>query len=318
MSGYVPNVGEKEDLKAQLATNAIQLMLYKNFVIPDGNTITDTLTELIVQGGYAQKQLLPVVGEDALAANKWFLSLNSAGKAQAQYSNAVLQWIMDAANVASGETVQGVAGYCWVLPFDQGANPNLAGPEQLRIGQVIKGVSSGATGIITGIMVQSGTWANGDAAGYLNIMTKTGTFEDDENLTIIGCVATVSVANGGTGYAVGDIIKPIQTGGRNAKLVVATVNGGVVTSLLVVYGGDGYTVATPLTTAKVTGGGDNALTIGVATLAAAVYAVANTGTINGGDAHKRLLFVEPMTTPTLINTPGQPFNCTPILTCASG
>ena len=310
MPGYVPNVGEKEDLKAQLLTNAIQLILYKNFIIPDGNTVFDTLTEMVIQGGYARKELAPVVVEDALTAAKWFLSLNSAGKAQAQYNDVALQWIMDSTNVAAGETVQGVAGFCWILPFKSGA-------KEIRVGDIVKG-AAGATGIVTGVMVQTGTWAAGTAKGFLNIMTKTGTFVDGEVITVQGAVATVDVITAGTGYALGDIIQITQSGGQRVKLCVTAVGGGgSVTSLAVVEGGTGYALADNLPTTHLTGSGNNALTVDIETLATATYALADTGTTFAGDAHARLLFVEPMTTPTLVATVGQPFNCTPIITMAT-
>jgi hypothetical protein len=316
MAGYVPNVGEKEDLKAQLAINAIQLMLYKNFVIPDGNTIIDTLTEMIIQGGYACKELLPVVVEDALTAAKWFLTLNSAGKAQAQYANAALQWIMDAANVASGETVQGVAGFCWIMPFDAGGGAQASGrAREIKVGDVIYGSTSHATGIVTGVMLQSGTWAGGDAAGYLNIMTKTGTFQDNEEITIMGAINATSLGTGGASYAVGDLFKVNQAGASGAVGVVLTVNAGAVLTFGIINPGQGYTVADGKTTTKITGSGNDALTVDVDSLATTKYAETNTGAT--ADAHKRLLFVEPMTTPTLVNTVGQPFNCTPILTVST-
>jgi hypothetical protein len=318
MSAYVPNVGEKEDLKAKLATNAIQLVLYKNLVIPDGNTIFDTLEEMPTGGGrgYAPMELSPVVVEDVLTASKWFLSLNSSGKAQAQYHNAALQWVMTAADVADGNTVQGVAGFCWVLPFDAGGGVDVSGKtRQIKVGDFIYGSTSHATGIVTGVMLQSGSWTAGTAAGYLNIMTKTGTFQDNEEITIQGAIATGAVVAGGTGYAVGDIITVTQAGAAGAKIVVLTVNTGAVVTFAVVNGGQGYSVASALPTVKVTGSGNNDFTFTISTLATTKYAETNTGAI--GDAHKRLLFLEPMTTPTVVNTVGQPFNCTPVITVST-
>lgn len=317
MSGYVPNVGEKEDLKAQLAMNAVQLILYKNFVIPDGNTIMDTLNELTIQGGYAPKELKPVLVEDALAADKWFITLNSAGKAQAQYHNAVLQWLMDAANVASGETVQGVAGFCWIMPFDVGGGAAASGrAREIKVGDIIKGGTSNATGVVTGVMLQSGSWAAGTAAGYLNIMTKTGTFQDNEEIHISGAINATSLGTAaGTGYAVGDLFQVNEAGASGGIGVVLTVNAGAVLTFKIINPGQGYTVANNKTTTKITGAGDDALTVDVDSLATTKFAETNTGAT--GDAHKRLLFVEPMATPTLVNTVGQPFNCTPIITCTT-
>jgi hypothetical protein len=305
MSLYVPNVGEKESLKAILAMNAVQLILYGNLVIPDGNTTIDTLTELLTGAGrgYAPMELAPVVVEDVLTAAKWFLSLNANGKAQAQYNDVALQWTMTAVDVADVHTVQGAAGYCWVLPFKTGA-------KEIRVGDIVKG-AAGATGIVTGVMLQSGSWG-GTAVGYLNIMTKTGTFVADEVITVKGAIATVDVIAGGTGYAVGDIVTITQAGGSRAKIVVLTVNAGVVLTVGVIDGGQGYALADALPTTHLTGSGNDGLTLDIETLATTTYA-----NVVGGDAQKRLLFLEPIATPTLVNTVGQPFTCTPIVTMST-
>lgn len=306
---YIPNVGEKEGLKAQLQLNAVQLMLYKNFVIPDGNTTIDTLEEMPTGGGrgYAPVELAPKVVEDALTSGAWFVNTNTSGKGQGQYGATPLQWIMTAQEVTDANTVQGVAGFCWILPFVAGSIP-------VKVGDVLKGLTSGAKAIVTGVMVQSGSWALGTAAGYLNVMTKTGTFQNDENLRLAGTIATLQINNGGSGYAVGDTVQPDQAGAEGAKIVVAAIGAaGVVTALVLVEGGIGFTVAAGLATEALSGGGAS-LTIDVLTLSAVVMAVSNTGTVNAGDADKRLLFIEAQTTPTLVNAVGLPFNCTPIRT----
>lgn len=322
MSAYVPNVGEKEDLKAKLATNAIQLILYNNLAFPDGNTIMDTLTEMNTGGGrgYAPIELVPTVVEDALTALKWFLSLNSAGKAQAQYHNAALQWVMTAADVADGATVQGVAGYCWVLPFDAGGGAWASGrAREIKVGDIIYGSTSHATGIVTGVMLQgTGTWAAGTASGYLNIMTKTGTFVDNEEITIYGAINATSLGatgSGGSGYAVGDLFKINQAGASGAVGVVLTLSTTAVATFAIINPGQGYTVANNKTTTKITGSGDDLFCVDVDSVATTKFAETNTGAT--ADAHKRLLFLEPMTTPTVVNTVGQPFNCTPVITVST-
>jgi hypothetical protein len=194
MSVYIPNIGEKEAIKAILITEAIILGLFKNQIQADGNTIFDTLEELPSGGGrgYAAKELPNAIVEGAAVADKWAVSLNSSGKAEAQYSNAPQEWIFQDPDVADGNTVYGVFGYVQVLPFDGGVT-------EIRVGDTVVGHTSAAQGVVTGIAVTYGTWAGGTAAGFAYIKTKTGTFQNDEELWV---GAKVAVSNtGSTGDA---------------------------------------------------------------------------------------------------------------------
>lgn len=184
---YVPNIGEKEMLKAFLLQKAMVLGLYKNQVIPDGNTIFDTLEELTASGGrgYARKELSNDLVENALATNKWYVYTNATGKAEGAYHNGALSWTFNEVDVADGITVYGVFAFCQIIPFDGGSN-------EIKVGDVVTGHTSGATGVVTGISLQSGSWAGGDAAGYLDIKTKTGTFQNDEELWVNGAKAALS------------------------------------------------------------------------------------------------------------------------------
>ncbi len=282
---YVPNSGEKEALKALLLTKGMVLGLYKNQVQPDGNTIFDTLEELTAGGGrsYARKELSNAIVENALAADKWFVSINALGRAEGTYHNAVLSWVFNDVDVADGHTAYGVFAFSWVLPFDAGA-------KEIKVGDVVKGATSGATGIVTGVCVQSGTWAAGTAAGYLDIMTKTGTFVNDENILVSGEAGTLNATPtaGGTGYALGDLVE-ISTGGAGARVVVTAAAAGVVSSVHLATGGKDYTTGTGKATTKITGAGNDDLTVNIEALASAAYAVTNTGVT--ADAHKRLLAV---------------------------
>lgn len=309
---YVPNIGEKEALKALLLTKATVLGLYKNQIIPDGNTIFDTLTEMPTGGGrgYVRKELTNVIKEDALAADKWFVSTNAQGRAEGAYHNAPLAWAFNGFDVADVSTVYGVFAFSWVLPFDAGA-------KEIKVGDTIKGATSGATGIVTGVCVQSGTWAAGTAAGYLDIMTKTGTFQNDENILVSGEVGTLNATPtaGGTGYALGDLVE-ISTGGKNARVVVTAAAGGVVSSVHLAAGGSGYTTGAGKATTKITGAGNNDLTVNITALAAAAYAVTNTGVT--ADAHKRLLGVWAFASGQVITQDGQSITWDHKLALASG
>lgn len=300
VSVYVPNEGEKEALRALLKSKALTLFLYKASVIGEGSTVFSTLTEWTTGGGrnYARKDLAIDLVEDAVAANKWFLTTNALGRAEGQYSNAALSWTFNAFDVADAASVHGVGAFCWVLPFDAGAI-------EIKVGDKVKGATSGATGIVTAVCVLSGTWAGGNAAGYLDIMTKSVTaFQNDENITIFGAINATSLGNAaGTGYAVGDMFNIIEAGASGGKGIVLTVNAGAVLTFAIIAPGTGYTVANNKTTTKIGGAGDDALTIDVDSLATTVYAVTNTGVT--ADAHKRLMAIWPFSTPLEIASDGQ-------------
>ncbi len=59
------------------------------------------------------------------------------------------------------------------------------GTAEVAVGDTITGATGGATAIVDSIILSSGTWAGGDAAGTLNIHTQSGTFES-ENLNVDG------------------------------------------------------------------------------------------------------------------------------------
>lgn len=301
---YVPNVGEIEALKAILLTEAMVMGLYKVAIIPDGNTTVLTLTEMPTGGGraYAQKELTNAIVEDALAADKWFLYTNALGKGEGAYHNGVLSWVLNAFDLADANTVFGVFAYTWVLPFKEGA-------KEIKVGDTVQ-ATSGATGIVTGVCVQSGTWAAGTAAGYLNIKTKTGTFTDSENLWIKGEIATLvaSPTAAGDVYSVGDTFKIVQTGAQEGVGFVLSLTGGDNSPVATIgvnpgHGGRNYTTGAGKATAKLNGGGNDALTVEIASLATAAYAKTNTGVT--ADAHKKLMSVWPYATGIPITLDGQ-------------
>ena len=165
--------------------------------------------------------------------------------------------------------------FSWFLPFDTGC-------KEIKVGDTIKGGTSGATGIVTRVCLPSGTWAAGTAAGYLNIKTKTGTFQDGENIYVVGEIATLVAAPTAAGdvYSVGDLFQ--ITGGEGAVGVVLTLTGGDNTPVATIgivpgAGGKGTPWAPARPPRRSPGGGNDALTVEVATLATAAYAVTNTG-----------------------------------------
>jgi hypothetical protein len=307
---YVPNIGEKEMLRSILQNMEVILGLYKNQVIPDGNTTADTLVELATGGGraYAPKPLAPALNESAPAANQWYLGLNAQGKAEVQYHNAAVNWVMAQADVDDAATIYGAFGYIWVLPFDGGVT-------EIKPGGQIKGGTSGATGIAALTSLLSGVWGS-TAAGLLFLKTKSGAWQNDENIIINGKASAIAVNAGGTGYNVGDIANIIQDGATGSNLVVTAVNAGVVTGAVLVDGGQGHSVAAGLATANIVGSGTG-LTVDISALSTAALAVSNSGTLNAGDAHKRLLFVDAFTEGHAIDTVGLTVEYTPKITLST-
>jgi hypothetical protein len=315
MTAYVPNSGEKELLKDFLLSQAIVLGLYDNVVVPDGSLTIDGLTELLTSGGaaYAQIPLSNVINESAPAAGQWYITIDANGKASAQYGLAAgpQAWVFNAGDVTNAPTVQGIFGYTWVLPFTSGLQP-------IKVGDVLR--QGAACAEVTGVAVTSGTWAAGTAAGNIYLKRKSGTFVAGATLIDVSKatatseikVLTSAPVVGGTGYAVGDLFI-IGTGTGGVGRVTA-VTGGVVTAVELLSGGKDYTVATQATT-KISGSGDDALTVAVASLYTAGPAVA-IATI-AADALKKLLFVEAFSTGVLVTASGQQITYLPMITFAT-
>ena len=314
MSVYITNESEKEALKAILLQQAMTIGLYKNQIIPDGSTLFTTLEELTTGAtyGYAPKVLSNDVKEGAAAADWWTILVNSAGKASAVYAAAAQEWTFLAPDVALLPTVYGYFGFCLRLPFTVGLQP-------IRVGDVLR--QGAVCAEVTGVNVTSGAWATGDAAGYLYLKRQSGTFVAGASLVGVSRptatseikVLTAAPVVGGTGYAVGDLFT-IGTGTGGVGRVTA-VTGGVVTAVELLTGGKDYTVATHATV-KISGAGDNALTVAVASLYTAGPAVV-VATL-AGDSEKKLMFVEALTTPIAITTLGQKISLTPTLTMSTG
>lgn len=94
--------------------------------------------------------------------------------------NVSLGWIPDfvlLSNATDGDKIHAawLGGGHRVMPFTSG------GTTQIRAGQSIKGATSNATAKVTGVILDSGSWAGGDAAGWLliDLATKVGTFQSE-------------------------------------------------------------------------------------------------------------------------------------------
>ena len=94
--------------------------------------------------------------------------------------------LIDGYEVFDGQPEPSSASY-WILNFD-------AGSTEIEVEDVVTG-AGGASGEVLAIEVESGTWALGTAAGYLVLFNVTGTYVNNEILSVSGAVA---LANGTT------------------------------------------------------------------------------------------------------------------------
>jgi len=74
-----------------------------------------------------------------------------------------------------GQASPSEASY-WILNYDTGATIEPA------VDTTVTGATSGATGKIGLVVVTTGTWAGGDAVGYLVLFNVSGNFTDTESL----------------------------------------------------------------------------------------------------------------------------------------
>jgi len=310
MPSFYPNEGEILMQMFGLSGLPQKIGLFRNVVPQDGGVTYTSFTELPSGGGraYATKSIDNAVNMSALAQDQWYIATNASGRAEAQYCagtppTAYMEWVFNAVDVADGYSIYGAFRWVEVLPFDSGS---LVNDRQLQVGDVIIGTSSGAYGTIAGMVVFSGSWAAGTAAGWLILKDVSGTWENDEAIAIKGEVATLVAAPtaGGTGYAVGDLVKIVETGGSEALVVVLTEAGNVVTTCGLAHGGQGYSVASGKTTNKITGAGNDDLTVEVSAIGDATkdYATTNTGTLFAGDIHKKVIVADLLTTAQAVST----------------
>lgn len=93
--------------------------------------------------------------------------------------------VFDAYERYDGQPAPSDASF-WKLPFDTGT-------EEVPNTETVTGANSGATGIVCyqGV-VESGSYAGGDAAGYLILTNVSGTFEPGENLQVSASTKAVT------------------------------------------------------------------------------------------------------------------------------
>jgi len=132
---------------------------------------------------------------------------NSSGTAAVLYKSSTSGWII----VPLGKELRFNTGTALVLD-----------------GDTVTGASSGATGVVARVVLQSGTAGAGTAAGRLILSSSTGTFTNGENLTVSG---EVKAKAGGAATQI-----TLAPSGRY-ETVVANFGGG--TANYKIYGADG-------------------------------------------------------------------------------
>jgi len=309
MPSFYPNEGEILMQLFGLAGLPQKVGLFRNVVPQDGGVGFTNFQELPSGGGraYATKSIDNAVNMSALVQNQWYITTNASGRAEAQYCaglppTAYMEWVFNATDVADGYSIYGAYRWVEVLPFDAGG---LVNERQLQEGDIIKGGTSGATGEIAAMVLFSGSWAAGTAAGWLILKNVTGTWENDEDILISGEIGTINTVPtaGGTGYVTGDLVKIVETGGSEGLVLVVLAAAGVVSTVGLAHGGQGFTVAAGKATAKITGAGNDDLTVEVTALATSnVYAQSNTGTLFAGDLHKKVIVADLLTTAQAVST----------------
>lgn len=107
-------------------------------------------------------------------------------------------WIFNGAKYAFRDATGGASGKMWKatsagwVEQDLGITLNFTtGTSQPSLGDTINGQTSGATGILRALIVNSGTWGGGNAAGRMILSGVSGTFQAGENLRVSTTVKAV-------------------------------------------------------------------------------------------------------------------------------
>ena len=151
-----------------------------------------------------------------------------------------------------------------------------AGGSGYVVGDIVAASQTGAYGAGSGGSVMVTAVNGSGAVTALSLIASGSTYFTQSGTNTVGGSGTgltlnittgVSVAAGGTGYAVGNVLTVVQSGASNGQVVVTSVSGGVVTSVAPlnyanIQGGcgNGYSVATGLST---TGGAGASCTVNI-------------------------------------------------------
>lgn len=70
-----------------------------------------------------------------------------------------------------------------------------SGSTEPAVGDTLQGATGSYEGVLTKIVVTGGTWAGGDAEGWIEFVSVTGAFEDNENINIKDGAANILTIN---------------------------------------------------------------------------------------------------------------------------
>lgn len=97
--------------------------------------------------------------------------------------------LVDGYEIFDGQAKPSDASY-WVISFD-------AGTAAIAANNTIVGGTSAATGVVLAVVITSGSWAGGDAAGTIVFTALSGTFQDNEDIELSTAPGVgVALANG--------------------------------------------------------------------------------------------------------------------------
>lgn len=116
------------------------------------------------------------------------------------YNGTVYAWRNNVGETAMAIYKSTTSGWTLVpLGYEMAFN---TGTNEIMEGQTVVGQTSAATGVVTRVVLSSGTWTAGSAAGYLVLSSTTGTFTVGENLRVstttyahVGSVASAITLN---------------------------------------------------------------------------------------------------------------------------
>lgn len=167
----------------------------------------------------------------ALAADEYRASIQAVpGEGSilgvAYYNGTVYAWRNNVGSTAANLYKSTVSGWQQVpLGFELAFN---TGTAEIFEGNTVTGATSGATGVVRRVVVETGAWSTADATGRLIFASVTGTFQNGENLQVSAATKAVS---GGAQAAI-----TLLPSGRY-EVVVANFGGG--TANYRIYGCDG-------------------------------------------------------------------------------
>lgn len=99
--------------------------------------------------------------------------------------------------ITPGNTATGLDSDTIKPPGTRSLRFTSGGTAPIVVGNLITGATSGATATVMGIVVETGTWAGGNAAGVLYVSDQNGTFQSEnlntENQSNIATIAGDSV-----------------------------------------------------------------------------------------------------------------------------